>query len=219
MPPTSLGSFGPPGHVCGLHAPRLEPGRAQRRGEDRGAGVSEGVPYPCRGWRAPPPRQSGSGPCTPTMAVWHSARGQPVGDGSPMSFIGGPPWAGSMHGIRSRALGAGQEHLKRCGVGELWDTEACVGGHPKAPPCLAGPGGPQPGWGSTSCSSLGSDLGQGGVGVGMLLLDRGPEAISTWGGEGAEAGGGGGSWPPCVGGLWGRGHTGYSLGGSRQALW
>lgn len=57
-------------------------------------------------------------------------------------------------------------------------------GAPQSPSMSSRPWGHPAGGGSTSCSSLGSDLGQGGVGIGVLLLDRGPEAISTWGGEG-----------------------------------
>lgn len=69
-----------------------------------------------------------------------------------------------------------------------------------------------------------SDLGQGGVCISMLLLDGGPEAVSSWGGgrhDRWEVGRG--LTPP--GGSWAGAHGGHSpgglgtLGGSLQALW
>lgn len=108
-----------------------------------------------------------------------------------------------------------QEHLKRRRVG--WGATGRGGlclGAPQCPSTSSRPSGP-PAWGgSTSCS----DLGQGGVGVSVLLLDGGPEAVSTWGGGTSKRWEVGKGLSP-LGGSLGWGHTGYLLGGSRQALW
>lgn len=94
------------------------------------------------------------------------------------------------------------------------------------------PGGPHcpsgaPAWGGVTGSHPSrccSDLGQAGVGISVLLLDRGPEAVSPWGGGTGkrwEVGRGPAPWEA----IWSGAHHKHSPGGlgvlvsSLQALW
>lgn len=88
-----------------------------------------------------------------------------------------PGEAGGMHGIRKQRAGGSQRHLERRRVAQ---ERGGAGGRrlpcsPSRPPgsSLAGP--------SVHLGGPGSDLGQGGVRVSLLLLDGGPETASPRG--------------------------------------
>lgn len=178
----------------GLHIPPQVPGRAQRRMR---AGVLGSLSS-----RLEPPLQPEVG-TAPAPAPPPTTRVQPPDHQCPVRdhmcqcrLLGGGhhPGRGVCTAYIAEPWVSAQEHLKRRRVAGWvvgrWDVAARAWGRPTAPQCLADPLGPWPGR---------SDLGQGGVGIGMLLLDGGPEAISTWGG------GEGGRWataPPLREAVW-----------------